>query len=444
MNVIEIIDKKRRGLTHTPEEIHHLVHQMMSGQAHDYQVAAWLMAVCIQGLDLDETTELTRAFVQSGNQLDLSGIEGVVVDKHSTGGVGDKTTLALIPLLATAGVKIAKLSGRGLGFTGGTIDKLEAIPGFQVSLSNAEFVRQIQDIGMAISSQTSDLAPADGKMYALRDVTATVASIPLIAASVISKKIAAGAHVIVLDIKYGQGAFMKTLDDAKALATTCREVGQRLGRSISTVISSMDQPLGQGIGHSLEVLETVQMLKGQGPSDLETLCLTLGAVTLVGAGTCPSLEAGQQQLKQTIHNGQALQLFKTLITTQHGRPDFIDTPACLPHAAHSLKAIASQSGHVGAIDSLKVAQAAKLVGAGRLHKDEAIDLAVGVVLHKKVGDVVQAGETLAVLHANQPEQPDALHTLQTAFQLSPEPVEPPALIEEIILGAPIQRTVSSH
>jgi pyrimidine-nucleoside phosphorylase len=243
MNIIEIIDKKRRGLTHSEQEIAALVQMMESGKAHDYQISAWLMAVCINGLNMDETTWLTQAFVNSGKTMDLSEAGGVVVDKHSTGGVGDKTTLALLPMLATVGVKVAKLSGRGLGFTGGTIDKLEAIPNFKTSLSGIEFVEQIQKLGMAISSQTADLAPADGKMYALRDVTATVASTPLIAASVVSKKIAAGADVIVLDIKYGAGAFMGTLEEAKNLAFTCREVGKRLGKSISTVISAMNQKL---------------------------------------------------------------------------------------------------------------------------------------------------------------------------------------------------------
>nr|MBX2860960.1 thymidine phosphorylase [Vampirovibrio sp.] len=249
-NIVQLLDKKRQGLAHTEAEIAYLVRSLCNGQATDYQISAWLMAVCLQGLNLDETTWLTKAFVDSGTVMDLSGVGDVVIDKHSTGGVGDKATLVLLPLLAAAGLHVAKLSGRGLGFTGGTIDKLEAIPGFRVALSTKAFISQIKTIKMAISSQTAELAPADAKMYALRDVTATVASIPLIAASVVSKKIAAGADVIVLDIKAGRGAFMKTLEEAQELAETCREVGKRLGRSISTVISTMDQPLGYTVGNA--------------------------------------------------------------------------------------------------------------------------------------------------------------------------------------------------
>jgi pyrimidine-nucleoside phosphorylase len=438
MNIIEIIDKKRRGLTHTEEEIASLVKMMESGKAHDYQIAAWLMAACINGLDMDETTWLTKAFVESGKQLDLSGVGGVVVDKHSTGGVGDKTTLALIPLLATAGVKVAKLSGRGLGFTGGTIDKLEAIPGFQVSLSSAEFLKQIKQIGMAISSQTKDLAPADGKMYALRDVTATVESIPLIAASVISKKIAAGADVIVLDIKYGAGAFMHTLEDAKLLAFTCREVGARLGRSISTVISAMNQPLGYSIGHTLEVMETVQLLKGEGASDLEALCLRLAGVALVCAGTHPTLDEAEQALKATLHNGTALEKFRELIVAQHGDPYFLKDAALLPQPDKILMIPSPQAGFVANIDAMEVAKAAKLVGAGRLTKDCPIDLGVGVLLRKRVGDEVRAGETLVELHAGEADAKEAMSVLKGAFTFTAKPVEPLPLIEEVMLGEVFQ------
>lgn len=438
MNVIEIIDKKRRGLTHTQEEVEALVAAMQNGKAADYQVSAWLMAACVNGLDMDETTWLTQAFINSGQRLDLSKVNGVVVDKHSTGGVGDKTTLALIPMLATAGVKIAKLSGRGLGFTGGTIDKLESIPGFKVSLSNQEFVKQIQQIGMAISSQTGDLAPADGKMYALRDVTATVESIPLIAASVVSKKLAAGTNVIVLDIKYGRGAFMKTLDDAKNLAHTCREVGKRLGKSISTVISSMNQPLGYAIGHSLEVLETVQLLKGEGPVDLEALCLELGAVALVGAGVSRTLEEGQALLRENLHNGQALEKFRELVVAQGGDPEFMQDASLLPQPDRVVMVPATETGYVAEIDSLGVAMAAKMVGAGRTTKESPIHLGVGVLLHKKVGDAVKPGETLVELYADDRDHSEAVDTLKAAFTYSAQPVTPPPLIEEVLLGEVFQ------
>ncbi|WP_303674946.1 thymidine phosphorylase [Vampirovibrio chlorellavorus] len=434
MNIIEIIDKKRRGLTHSHEEIATLVGMMESGKAHDYQISAWLMAVCIQGLNMDETTWLTQAFVDSGKKIDLSEAGGVVVDKHSTGGVGDKTTLALIPMLASAGVKVAKLSGRGLGFTGGTIDKLEAIPGFKTSLSGIEFVEQIQKLGMAISSQTADLAPADGKMYALRDVTATVASIPLIAASVISKKIAAGADVIVLDIKYGSGAFMGTLEDAKDLAFTCREVGKRLGKSISTVISAMNQPLGYAIGHSLEVIEIVNLLKGQGPQDLEDLCVRLGGVALIGAGRFDSLEEAESTLRAELHDGTALAKFKALIQAQRGDVGILDDFSLLPQPDRVLMVPSPQSGYIAEIDALEVAKSAKLVGAGRLTKDCPINLGVGVVLRKKVGDAVKEGETLVELHAGDKDHWEALEVLKKAFHFSPQPVTLPPLIEEVLVG----------
>jgi pyrimidine-nucleoside phosphorylase len=434
MNIIEIIDKKRRGLTHTEVEIATLVHMMESGKAHDYQISAWLMAVCIQGLNLDETTWLTKAFVESGKVLDLSQVGGIVVDKHSTGGVGDKTTMALIPMLAAAGVKVAKLAGRGLGMTGGTIDKLEAIPGFKVSLSNEAFIRQVREIGMAISSQTKDLAPADGKMYALRDVTATVASIPLIAASVVSKKIAAGADVIVLDIKYGTGAFMATLDDAKTLAMTCREVGARLGKSISTVISAMNQPLGCAIGHSLEVLETVKLLKGEGPADLQTLCLKLGSVALVCAGVQPSLDEAEAELKKHLQDGSALEKFRELVVAQGGDPYFMKDTSLLPQPDRVLMIPAKEQAYVANIDALEVAKSAKMVGAGRLTKNCPINLGVGILLHKKIGDPVKPGETLVELFADDQDHREAVEVLKGAFTFSKEPVEVPALIDEVVLG----------
>lgn len=438
MNVIEIIDKKRRGLTHTEEEIQTLVRKMQSGKAHDYQVAAWLMAACIHGLTMDETTWLTQAFVDSGDRLDLSKVGGTVVDKHSTGGVGDKTTLALVPLLAVSGVKVAKLSGRGLGFTGGTIDKLEAIPGFKVSLTNEEFVKQLKQIGMAISSQTSDLAPADGKMYALRDVTATVQSIPLIAASVISKKIAAGADVIVLDIKYGRGAFMATLDEAKELAYTCREIGKRLGKSISTMISAMNQPLGYAVGNSLEVLETVELLKGKGPADLEALCLRLGGMALMGAGLCAALEEGESILAAHLRNGSALEKFRELVIAQGGDPYFMQDSALLPQPDRVLMLPAPQDGYVADIDALEIAKCAKMVGAGREAKNSPINLGVGVLMFKKIGDPVKKGETLVELHAGGMDHRDAMKVLAGAYRFSSEPVTPPPLIEEVVLGDAIQ------
>ncbi len=434
-NIISIIDKKRRGGTHTEKEIRFLVETMVSGETADYQVSAWLMATCIQGLNLEETTWLTRAFVDSGEVLDLSSIEGVIVDKHSTGGVGDKATLVLVPLLAVSGVHVVKLSGRGLGFTGGTIDKLEAIPNFHVALSNEEILAQMKSIGAAISSQTTDLAPADGKMYALRDVTATVDSIPLIAASVVSKKIATGAQAIVLDIKVGRGAFMKTREDAQALAKTCRKVGQQLGRSISTVISSMDQPLGYSIGHTLEVIEALETLKGEGPGDLRELCLKLGSVLLVSAGISPNLEKAEAQLATHLDDGTAYKKFQELVSAQGGDLEALEDTSLMPQPERIRIFPASKSGYVKTLDSLKIAQAAKLLGAGRTTKETPIDLGVGVILRKKIGDFVEAGEALVELFVGKKHDEEAFEQLKEAILLSDTPVTPPPLVDEVSLSA---------
>lgn len=439
MNIIQIIDKKRHGEAHTEEEIRALVEGMMAeptadNHIADYQLSAWLMAACINGLNLDETTWLTRYFVESGEVITYPDLDGVVVDKHSTGGVGDKTTLLLLPLLAASGVKVAKLSGRGLGFTGGTIDKLEAIPGFKVSLSTGEFLDQIKRIGAAISGQTRDLAPADGRMYALRDVTCTVESIPLIAASVVSKKIAAGAEVIVIDIKYGRGAFMKNLDDARQLAETCREVGRRLGRRISTVISSMEHPLGGAIGHTVEVAEVIRTLKGDGPEDLRELCLTLGSVALVGARLAESTDAARRILQGHLDDGGALAKFKEVIAAQQGNVAVLDDVNLMPQAARIIPFLAVRSGYVADIDALKAAQAAKILGAGRYTKADQIDLGVGVVFRKKVGDAVKAGECLAEVYAGNKHYEEALVLLQEAVVFSDKPVEKPQLIADVQLS----------
>lgn len=431
MNIVEIIDKKRRGVSHTEAELKFLVDGVMAGTVPDYQLSAWLMAVCCQGLSLDETTWLTDLYVQSGQTLDLSSLEGVVVDKHSTGGVGDKTTLILAPLLAACGVTVAKLSGRGLGFTGGTIDKLEAIPGFNVNLTTERFLQQVKSIGLALGSQTAELAPADGKIYALRDVTATVASIPLIAASVVSKKIAAGAQVITLDIKVGEGAFMKSLEDAKALAFTCREVGKRLGRQISTVISFMGQPLGRAIGHTVEVMEAIETLQGKGPEDLTELCLILGGLTLVDAGQAPSLEAAKEQLRQALLSGTALAKFSQLIEAQHGDPQVITEMIRMPHPQQYIQVAAPMGGVVHQCDALQLAQAAKALGAGRLVKGADIDLSVGVLVHRKIGDIVEEGEPLVTLWANTAGIDEARERVLSAYQIKAAPVQPPPLVAEL-------------
>ncbi len=434
MDIIQIIDKKRQGLPHSPEEIRYLVQGAMAGTIPDYQLSAWLMAVCLKGLDLEETTALTQCYVESGQVLDFSEVQGIIVDKHSTGGVGDKTTLILAPLLASCGVNVAKLSGRGLGYTGGTVDKLEAIPQFNVSLPTEQFLCQVNSIGVALCSQTGELAPADGLFYALRDVTATVASIPLIAASVVSKKIAAGAQVITLDIKVGEGAFMKTLDEAKSLALACREVGKRLGRSISTVISRMDQPLGNAIGHTVEVIESIETLKGRGPKDLQDLCLVLGAVALVDAGTVPNLEAGKADLMESITSGRALEKFRALIQAQGGDSQVLDDYSRFPHPQHYIEVKSPASGYIEHCHALKIAQAAKVLGAGRLSKSAPIDLSVGVVVSAKQGDAVQKGQTLATLWANEMGVEEAKKLIQEAYTYSERPPIILPLVEDIFLA----------
>lgn len=411
--ILSIIDKKRHGATHSDAEINTLIAGVMDGSVPDYQLSAWLMAVCIQGLNLDETVALTRAFVESGKVLSFSGAcadtadtentDGVLlktVDKHSTGGVGDKTTLILVPLLASCGVRVAKLSGRGLGFTGGTIDKLEAISGFQTALSTEDFTQQVETLGMAISSQTADLTPADGKLYALRDVTATVDSIPLITASVVGKKIATGADVIVLDIKVGQGAFVKSLEEAQQLADWCRAVGERFGKPIATVISSMDVPLGNAIGNGVEVQEALDALQGNGPKDLMDVTLELGAVALVAANVVDTVNAGRSVLMAAIDDGRAYQALCDLVNAQ--TVDTADgessapksTDIKLPEPLRVRVLPSPKSGVISDMDCLAVAKAVKILGGGRQKKEDEIDLSVGVILHKKPGDRVEAGEPL--------------------------------------------------
>ncbi|MFN8614765.1 MAG: thymidine phosphorylase [Vampirovibrionales bacterium] len=423
---------KRHGGTHSQADIHAFVRGVMDGSVTDYQASAWLMAACCQGLNLDETTWLTEAYVDSGDRLDVSILRGPVVDKHSTGGVGDKTTLVLLPVLAACGVQVVKLSGRGLGFTGGTIDKLEAIPGFHTALDNEALLAQTAQLGLALSSQTPNLAPADGVLYALRDVTATVDSVALITASVVSKKIASGAPTIVLDIKVGQGAFMKTLDEARQLAECCRAVGARLGRTIATVISNMEEPLGCAIGHTLEVEETLATLKGQGPADLQALVIELGAVTLLSAGSQNTLEAAKTSIETVLSSGAAYKVFEAWVAAQGGNVNALTNTQLMPQAQQQLAITANQSGYVSAINALQVAQAAKVLGAGRTLKTDPLDLGVGVVVHKKVGDAISTGDVWATVHANTQGIAQAQALLAEAFVVSPTATKPLPLILESV------------
>lgn len=429
MRMIDLIINKKAGEAHTQEEINFIINGLLDGTIPDYQLSAWLMSVCFKGMTFEESAILTMEMAKSGDMLDLSGLGQHIIDKHSTGGVGDKTTLIIVPLLAAAGMPVAKFSGRGLGFTGGTIDKLDAIPGFRTALSNEEFLTQTKTIGAAIASQTGNFTPADKKLYELRDVTATIDSIPLIASSVVSKKIAAGANIIVLDVKCGSGAFMKTATEAEELAKTMVEIGKHAGKPISAVITSMEQPLGNTIGNGIEVAESIEVLKNEGPEDLTYLSLYLAATGLVRAGRAKNVEEGVKYLKKFLENGKAYEKFVEIVKEQGGDVDYIENPAKLSETQFAFELVAEKAGYVEKLDALTAAKAAKALGTGRDKKDDPIDYRAGVFLNKKVGDKVYQGEILGKIFANSVEQGhQAREILTQAFGLSKEPVTPEPLI----------------
>lgn len=399
MLMSELIMKKRNGGTMTEEEIQFIIDGYTHGTIPDYQMSAFLMAVYFQGMTPTETMHLTLAMANSGETLDLSGITGITADKHSTGGVGDKTSMVLVPMVAALGVKMAKMSGRGLGHTGGTLDKLESIPGFNVNISQERFMENLETVGMVIAGQTADLVPADKKMYALRDVTATVDKVPLITSSIMSKKLATGAQTIVLDVKVGKGSFMKTTEDAEFLAKSMVQVGNLAGRNTVAVITDMEQPLGYTVGNALEVKEAIATLKGENEGDLLELCLTLGACILTASGLAGSDDEAKEKLMGTIRDGSALRKFAEFVAAQDGDPNVVRDPAILPMAPVQWEVKAKGSGYVQELDALGIGMVSLKLGGGRVTKESDVDLSVGVVLHKKVGDAVQAGETLAVIHA---------------------------------------------
>jgi pyrimidine-nucleoside phosphorylase len=400
LTIEELIEVKRDWNKHSAAELKRIVGAFVSGEMADYQMAAWLMAAYINGLDERETVYLTDAMAHSGKMLDLSSIPGVKVDKHSTGGVGDKTTLVLAPLVASCGVPVAKMSGRGLGHTGGTLDKLESIPGFRIEMDPAAFVAQVRDVGVAVIAQSPEICPADKKMYALRDVTATVPSIPLIVASIISKKIAGGADAIVLDVKVGSGAFMKTERDAILLARALEDTGRALGREVVTVMTDMDQPLGCAVGNALEVREAIDTLRGEGPEDLYEECLLLGSKMLVLGKVADDEADGRARLAEAISSGRALECFRRWVGAQGGDPRVADEPSVLPSAPFTREVTAATDGWVGQYDAEGVGRAAMLLGAGRASLTDVIDPAAGLVLHAKVGDKVVAGDVLATLYSS--------------------------------------------
>ncbi len=400
MRMYDLIMKKRNGAALTQGEIHDMIAAYTAGEIPDYQMSAMMMAIYFRGMTQAETLALTMAMAHSGEMMDLSGIAGVKVDKHSTGGVGDKTSIALTPMVAACGVKIAKMSGRGLGHTGGTIDKLESFEGFSTGITADHFVRQVNDIGISIMGQTLDIAPADKKLYALRDVTATVDNMSLIASSIMSKKLASGADAIVLDVKTGSGAFMKEEADAFALAKEMVTIGNSAGRKTIAVVSDMDQPLGYAVGNALEVQEAIATLKGEGPEDFTRLCMTLGSYMLIAGGSAQDEEEAAKMLAAVIENGSALEKLEMFVQAQGGNPAAVRDPSLLPAAAIAEEIPAGQAGFVQKIDCEEIGICSLLLGGGRETKDSEIDLSVGLMLHKKVGDPVETGESLATIYAN--------------------------------------------
>lgn len=432
MRMVDIIAKKRDGKELNEEEIRWFVESYSSGAVPDYQASAFAMAIYFQDMTQKESAALTYAMAESGDQLDLSAIEGIKVDKHSTGGVGDKTTLIIGPIVAACGVPVAKMSGRGLGHTGGTIDKLESFRGFETEIPKEEFVNLVNEHKIAVAGQSGNLTPADKKLYALRDVTATVNSIPLIASSVMSKKIAAGADAIVLDVKAGSGAFMKEVEEAKRLAEAMVEIGQSLERKTMAVISNMDQPLGRTVGNALEVKEAIETLQGNGPEDLHELSVTLSSYMLVAGGKADSLEQAEKMVLEVIENGDALKKMKAFVENQHGDASAVDDPESLAAAERCVEVKAEASGYVHGIEAEEIGVSAMLLGAGRATKDDVLDYSVGIELTKKIGDAVQKGDTIAIMHVNDQDSAESAKKISEAFTIAEAAVEKPVLIYETV------------
>lgn len=425
MRAVDIIINKRDGLELSTQEIQFFVDGYTRGEIPDYQAAAWAMAVLLKGMNARETTDLTLAMANSGEILDLSQVVPIAVDKHSTGGVGDKTTLVVEPAVAACGLPVGKMSGRGLGFSGGTLDKIESIPGYRVNLSKDEFLEQLGRIGIVLTGQSGDLAPADGKLYALRDVTGTVQSIPLIASSVMSKKIAAGAQAIVLDVKVGLGAFMTNLDEARQLAELMVAIGRSSGRRVVALLSDMNQPLGSAVGNALELIEAIDTMHGGGPADFREHCIEAGGHLLVLGNKALDLAVGKELIAKALADGSAWEIFRKLVIAQGGDVTFVDDPRKLAHASIIEKVIAPVDGYIAEVHARKVGEAAILLGAGRAKKGDAIDLAVGIMVHVKVGDQVKKGQPLFTIHANNQALVEPVRgNLLQALAWSQVPVQP--------------------
>ena len=433
MQMNDLIVKKRDGGELTTEEIQWMIRGFVDGAVPDYQMSAMAMAIYFRGMNRRETLDLTLAMLHSGETIDLSGVSGVKADKHSTGGVGDKTSLVLVPMMAACGVKMAKMSGRGLGHTGGTIDKLESFPGFDTALTMEQFFHNVETVGMVISGQSANLDPADKKLYALRDVTGTVPSIPLIASSIMSKKLAAGADVIVLDVKCGAGSFMRTPEQARELATEMVEIGKGAGRNTVAVITDMDEPLGNAVGNALEVREAIDALNGAEPGELMELCYTLGSAMLTAGGIAADDAAARAMMQNAIQSGAALRKLKTLIEAQGGDASAIDDPKLLPTAPVQVEATSKVEGYVNQIDAADVGVVSMHLGGGRATKESEIDLRVGLVLHKKVGDYVNLGESLGTIHAaDEISAEEAVKLLRGCYHIEQDPPEKTPFIKGIV------------
>ncbi|HQN43482.1 MAG TPA: pyrimidine-nucleoside phosphorylase [Anaerolineaceae bacterium] len=433
MRAVDIIIKKRDRAELTGDEIDFFIDGLTHGSIPDYQASAWAMAVLLNGMTERETTDLTLAMAHSGETLDLTGVVPIAVDKHSTGGVGDKTTLVVEPIVASCGLPVGKMSGRGLGFSGGTLDKMESIPGYRTNLTREEFLHQLKQIGLVLTGQSGDLAPADGKLYALRDVTGTVPSIPLIASSIMSKKIAAGAQAIVLDVKVGVGAFMETLEDARRLAALMVAIGRLSGRKTVALLSDMNQPLGEAVGNALEVREAIDTLHGSGPADFREHCLIVASHMLNLGQKAPNLQFARQMAEEALESGQAWTLFRQLVHAQGGDLAYVDDPERLPRAALVETVSAARAGYLSGINAREVGKTSVELGAGRARKEDPIEHSVGIVIHHKVGDRVEKGQPLFTIHANDPAKlKKARARLLAAHQWSDSPCDPLPLFYGVI------------
>ena len=432
MRMVDLINKKKQKQELSKEEIHYLINGYVKGEIPDYQVSALLMAICYEGLNDNELYYLTKEMLESGDEVDLSEINGLCVDKHSTGGVGDKTSLVIAPICASFGLKLAKMSGRGLGHTGGTLDKLESIPGLSISIPLDDFIKQVNEIGLAIIGQTANVAPADKKLYALRDVTGTVDSIGLISSSIMSKKLASGAKIIILDVKVGDGAFMKTIDEARILAKKMVNIGKKFGRKVVAMITDMDQPLGNAVGNSIEVIEAIETLKGNGPKDFTELCYNICAEMLVVSNVYKTKEEALKEIEKKVASGEALNKLKQMINYQYGDVNVINDYSIFGNAKEAIDVIAEESGYVKTIDTLEIGVSAMLLGAGREKITDVIDPVVGIKAYAKKGDYIKIGDVIGTVYTNGKNTEKAIMMLKNAYKLTNERVEKENIILDII------------